>query len=535
VTGAILPGGRLPPFVPAEGRIDRRQLAALLRLLGAQMIRRGRDASSGMSGNPLLQTVYSMSFLGLMAAGGALRPAPLEVFLARVFTSALLVVALMITTDTDDVRMRRAEILFSKPVSGATHLAAIAGLLFVTASLVAGTFALFPLLAAVVWRGLPLVLVPLQLVMLVLGAFALVLGWVLMLRAGAHRFGADRVRMATQVSIVALIGLMAWSAMGATGMVTGPPALPGRVLDALPSTWLARFWTDDWSSLAANLRRMAVAALLGLSVVVFFRFGHRGGADAVFETTSSARPLRAPLLSRLLTWMGLQHGLRAVLPAPAAALAGCILTLGRREEAARLRGFVTTLLAIGVAAWGFWSEQALIPLAVLASVNVTIVLEGLAFTRQSASAAAAWAIAKSPLSPDHMVRGVLWAVLTRFGLIPLAMFTLLLFRHHAPALATILAVAGFLGARLILAAAMALRPAFPLDEPPTAPGALDQVVGWMVGTAGALGYVVAATLAELLGTAGLVMIAMGTATIGGLALVAQVLAARRLGRLEHTA
>lgn len=529
----VLPDRRLPPFVPDATRIDRRQLRALLRLLGTEMLRRGRDASSGMSGNPLLQTLFSMSFLGMMAAGGALQAESLDQLLARLFTSALVIVALMITADTDEVRMRRAEILFTKPVAGPTHLAAVAVLLFVTACLIAGPFALFPLLAAALFRGLPAWQVPLLLATLLAGAFAVVLAWVLLLRVGTRLIGADRVRMATQVSIVVLVVAVTWSAMGATGMIGAPPALPGRLLEALPSTWLARFWRDDWTSADALLRRLGVLGLMGLSAGVFVLYAHRAGADAVFETTSSARPLRPPWLARLLTRLGHARGLWFLLPAPAAALAGCVLTLGRREEAARLRGLVTTLLAVGVAAWGYWSETALLPLALLASVNVTIVLEGLAFARQSASTPAAWAIAKSPLLPRHLLRGVLWAVLARFGLLPLGLFALLLFRHHTPGLAALLATAGFLGSRLVLTAAMAFRPAYPLDEPPTAPGALDQIVGWSVGTAGALGYVIAATVADLLGLVGVVLIALGTVGIGVLSVVAQWIAARRLARLEY--
>jgi hypothetical protein len=532
VTGPLLPPGRPAPFVPPEGRVDRRQLGALLRLLTAQMIRRGTDGSSGMSGNPLVQTLFSMSFLGLLAAGGAFRPVDLDTFLARIFASALVIVALMITAEADDVRIRRAEILLAKPISGATHLASVAALLFLTAAIIAASYALLPLLAAT-WRlGLsPLLVVPL-LLMLVLGAFGLVLVWVLVLRAGVQRFGADRIRMATQVSIVALIGLVTWSTLAAVTQASGPPALSSAVLDALPSTWLARFWTDDWSA-AANLRRAAVMGLIAVGALVFVRFGQRASADSVFETSSRGRLTRAPLLARLLTRIGLVPGLRILLPAPAAALSGCIVTLGGREEASRLRGFVTLLLALGFATWGFWSDAGLMPVAILASVVVSVTLEGLAVARQSASAPAAWALAKSPMRSRHLVRAVQWAVLARFVLIPLGLFAALLFRRHTFGLAVVLTLAALLTARLIVAAALAFRPSFPLDEPPVVTGPLGQVVAWGAGTAGAVAYVVAATIAEMLGMLGTALVVVGTIGIGVLSIVAQAVAAQRCGRLEH--
>ena len=530
---AILPPAGGARFVPQEGRIDRRQLRALLRLLTAQMTRRGTDASSGLKGHPLLQVLYSMTFLGLLAAGGAFRPTTLDAFLARTFASALVIVALMITAESDDVRMRRAEILLTKPVTGATHLAAVAAMLLLTAALIVSSFALLPLLAAV-WRlGLSPLLVPLLLLTLVAGAFGLVLVWVLVLRTGVRLLGADRIRMATQVAIVLLIGLVTWSSLsGLAGATSGPPTLPATLMQALPSTWLARFWTDGWSA-DANLRRAGVVGLLGLCVAVFLRLGQRASADSIFETTTRVRSTRALRLARALLALGRVPGLRLLLPPPVAALAGCILTLGRREEASRLRGFVTTLLAIGVGAWGLLGDGGLMPMAILSSVVISVALEGLAVTRQSASAPAAWAIAKSPLPSRHLVRGILWAVLARFVMIPLSLFTVLLFRQHGWLLASTLALAGLFATRLVVLGALAIRPSFPLDEAPIVTGVLGQLVAWAVGTAGAVAYAVVTALVTMLGTVGTVIAAIGMLGLAVASVAAQWVAARRLGQLEH--
>jgi hypothetical protein len=533
VTHPVLPEPLPGRFVPVDGRVDRGQLAALVRLQLGQLVRRGTDRSSGASGHPLRQILFSMTFLGLLAAGGAFREVPQDVFLARLFGSALVIVALMVTAESDDARIQRMEILLPKPIAGATHVASIAVQLMVTSALVVVPYAL-PSLGAACWRlGLSPAFLPLLLATLLAGAFALVLVWVLVIRAGVQRLGADRVRMATQVGIVGFMILLAWSGLTATsGSSFGPPALPARLLLALPSTWLARFWLDGWDA-AANLRRAGVLGGIALCVGTFLFFVRRASVDALFETTSRVRRTRTPLLARVLVWLGGLPGLRLLLPAPAAALAGCILTLGRREEASRLRGFVTTLLAAAMAVWGVLGDGGLVPIAVLASFLVSIGLEGLAVTRQSAHAGAGWIVAKAPIRAGHVVRGIQWAVMTRFVLLPLAFFGVLVFRRHSWHLAALFVLAGLSVARLVVATAFAFRPSYPLGEPPAVAGAIAQVGGWALGTAGAVAYVVAALLADALGVLGTVLVGLAAAGAFGLSIAAQAIAAHRLGRLEQ--
>lgn len=522
----------VPRFVPQDGRIHRGQLAALLRLQLGQMLRRGTDASSGTSGDPLRQILFSMTFLGLLSAGGAFSGAALDLFLARVFGSALVIVALMVSAESDDARIRRMEVLLPKPISGATHLASAAAQLLLMSALIVVPYAL-PSLAAAAWRlGLsPLLVVP-MLATLLAGAFCVVLVWVLVVRAGVERFGADRIRMATQSCVVAVMAVLAWSGLSAaTGSRIAPPALPERLLRALPSTWLAAFWTDPWDA-PANLRRALVLALMALSVAAFLLFARRASVDVLFDTTSRVRRTRVPLVARLLSAVGDTPGLRLVLPAPAAALAGCILTLGRREEAARLRGFVTTLLAIGMAAWGLLGDDGPLPAAVLGSFVVSIALEGLTVTRQSADGTAAWLFAKAPLRPAHVVRAVQWAVTVRFVAVPLALFTVLAFHRHPWYLAALFAAGGLAGARLVVSAAMAARPGYPLGEAPMVTGIVGQLAGWVLGLGGAVAYAVAATVADLLDWFGALLVACGVAVTCALSIAARLLAAHRLSRVE---
>jgi hypothetical protein len=318
--------------------------------------------------------------------------------------------------------------------------------------------------------------------------------------------------------------------MGPTG---GPPGHNRAGLDALPSTGLAHFGTEDLTR-DANLRRAGVVLLLGLAAALFVRFGQRASADAIFETTTRSRTTRAPLTARAILALGRVPGLRVLLPRPVAALSACILTLGRREEASRLRGFVSALLGIGVAAWGYLGGGGLMPVAILTSVLITAALEGLTVARQSASTPAAWLLAKSPIAPRHLVRGILWAVLARFVLLPLALLAALLSRQHGVVLAGLLAIAGLLTARIVVLAGLAIRPSFPLDEPPAVTGVLGTFVAWIVGTMGAAGYAIVSTLVTLVGElAGTLVALVGMLGLAVVAGVLQWLAARRVGALEY--
>ena len=383
---------------------------------------------------------------------------PLDLYLARVFGSALVIVALMVTAESDDARIRRMEILLPKPIAGATHVASVAAQLLLLSALVVIPYALPSLVAASFRLGLSPALVPLLLVTLVAGAFTLVLVWVLVVRAGVQHLGADRIRMATQASVVGVMILLAWSGLSATsGDAFGPPALPARVLRALPSTWLAGFWTDGWDA-AANLRRAAVVGLMAGASAGFLLFVRRASVDALFETHLARAPYADAAARAAAGRDGEGARLRLLLPPPAGALAGAILTLGRREEASRLRGFATTLLAVAMAVWGLLADDGLMPIAVLASFMVSIGLEGLSVVRQSADAGAAWVVAQAPLRARHVVRAVQWAVVTRFVLLPLALFGVLAFRRHPWYLAALLVAGSLAVARLVVASALAIRP-----------------------------------------------------------------------------
>jgi hypothetical protein len=274
---------------------------------------------------------------------------------------------------------------------------------------------------------------------------------------------------------------------------------------------------------------------MACSVAGFLLFVRRASVDALFETTSRVRRTREPLLARLLVAIGGVPVLRLLLPRPAGALAGAVLTLGRREEASRLRGFATTLLAAAMFVWGLWADDGMMPVAVLASFTVSIALEGLAVVRQSADAGAGWVVAKAPLSARHVVRAVQWAVLTRFTLLPQALFGVLAFRRHPWHVALLLVAGSLAAARLVVASALAVRPSIPLGEPPRVSGFVSQMTGWALGIAGAVAYVMAAMLTDLLGAIGAAVVALGVIATFVASFTVQLGAAHRLARLEHAA
>ena len=533
----LLPEPLAERFVPVEGRVDRRQLGALLRLQLVQTLRRGTDASSGMSGHPLRQILFSMTFLGLLSTGGAFRDVPLDLFLARVFGSALVIVALMVTAESDDARIRRMEILLPKPVAGATHVASVATQLLLMSTLVVVPYALPSLAAASWWLGLSPALVPLLLATLVAGAFTLVLVWVLVVRAGVQRLGADRIRMATQAAVVGVMIL--FGLVGPVGRFrrrrlrsagaarAGPARAPVDLARDVLDRRMARCGQP-----AAGGRR-GPHGLRGRGVPALRAAGVRGRAVRDdLARAPYARAARRPAARR--------DGPGARPPAVAAAARGrarrrASSTLGRAGGGVAPAGVRATLLAVGHGGLGplcrrpadadrgarvvHGLDRARGPLGGAAERGRSCRLGG------GAGAAAA----------RHVVRAVQWAVLGRFVLLPQALFGVLAFRQHPWYLAVLLVAGSFAAARLVVASALAIRPSIPLGEPPVVAGFVAQVTGWALGIAGAVAYVMAATLASLLGVIGLALVAMGVLAAFAASVAVQMVAAHRVGRLELAA
>jgi hypothetical protein len=87
----------------------------------------------------------------------------------------------------------------------------------------------------------------------------------------------------------------------------------------------------------------------------------------------------------------------------------------------------------------------------------------------------------------------------------------------------------------VVASALAFRPSIPLGEPPAVSGFVAQLAGWALGIVGAVAYVMAATLADLLGALGAVLVAMGVLATLAASVALQSAAVYRLRRLAQAA
>ncbi len=316
--GALLPAPAARGVTaPAATRVEPGQVAALARLTLGQALRRGVDMSSGASGRPLLQLVVSLGLVGLMVAASVTRSPDADAFLARLFFGAFLLVGTALVPDTPEVRDRHVEILFSKPVSVPTHLAARALTLGVLAACVVLPFGLPGLLAAA-WRfGLPLWRPAADLALLLAGAITLALLWLLVLVRLALRLGFGRVRRAAQSALMlTVLAISLHAALTLAGLELLPDVALRDTLHALPSTWFARF-----ASVATPLERVGVLLLLVAAPLLYAWSGSRVGDDALEREPPAEDLVAAPLSARVVTAL-LGRGLSSV----SAGLAVALLT-----------------------------------------------------------------------------------------------------------------------------------------------------------------------------------------------------------------
>lgn len=518
------------------GAIDRRQLVALLGLTLRQLLRPGVDRSSGSKGHPLRQIVFSMGLLGLLFTGNVGRLPDLASYLALLFAVAFVFVALAISPETHEVRQRNIEILSSKPIAPATLVAGRAVILLVIAGLISGCFGLAPLLAAW-WRlACPLPLVAAEYAMLILGAFTAAMAWLYALLAALRFVSPERLRFVTQSLLV--LAILAVTAMS-TGLYSPAglvrPALAATLIELLPSTWFARFWMADLG-FEANAQRAGVL-LLGAATIA----AARGGFERFYPRLTEAavaepgRPVVRPLTVRLLEAVSRLPLLGGwLLPRASTAVASAILTLTVREEVSRLRVLVPQVVAALFFILGLRTEQATLPLSMLAYFGLASVIDGLDVVRQSPSAPASWIFFKTPIEARQVRRGIRVAIMLRFLALPLLLLTVLLLKSHPPLLAALLATAYLFVGRFVIAGGIVARPAFPLSQDQRAAQSfLGLVLGFVLSVAGSVAYLVAVFLVTTLGWVGLAIAAVAVAGLAAATLACELWASERLARAEY--
>jgi hypothetical protein len=525
---------------PDERRVDRDQLRVLVRLALKQGLGRGTDASTGAKGYPLLQILFSMTFLGIVLSFNAGRVSDVESFLVLIFAVVFVITVLAINPDTQEVQERRLEILASKPVAPPTFLSARALVLLALASLLAGCLGLAPTVTALVFFPGARLRTAASYPTLVVGSFAVAVVWLSLVMIAVRWISIERVRKTSQLLLLAaIVGVnvlsLGWIPFGGpAGSRFSVAAWPATAW--LPSSWFALFWMDDGSP-AAWLRRAAVAALLGLAGLVasgrIFSSYYANFAEQ--SVAPAARPSRA-LLTRLLDGFARVPGLRRLLPAPVHAVAAAVLTVTRREDVSRTKTLVPQVMAVGAFALSLWggAPLAAVSMTMLTYLGFSSVLDGLQVTRQSSHPAAGWIFWGTPLAPRHVVRGLTTALTLRFLFLPAALLAVLFFRRHPPALAAFLSLAYVLTARLVIPLGLVVWPAKPLSHEQRATQSLG---GFVVGFVLAISFAVAQAMVELLAPMfGVVAFVLGVFGLFVLAMASWGLAwsaAERLARLEY--
>ncbi len=516
----------------AGRRLDRRQLAALLRLTLGQALRAGRDTSTGTRSRPMLQVVLAMGFFGLVFTGNAGRSVDLASYLVLLFLCAAVLVTFAILPETQEARQRTADVLGCRPVPPEAYLVARAVNLGVIGGLIGGCFGLVALAGGAVRFGVTPALFALLLLSLLVQSLVLSTFWLTLLLFVLQRVSVARFRRVVQTSYLGIllgVGLASSGLLGQHRFALS--AYPW--LGWLPSTWFARLFLPgaEWPLVAG---RVSALGLVGLAIAasVSRRLARRQAElqQSICEGTGSG--VRRSATVWLLQRAGAVPPGRWLLPPPVLALVLAIVRSSEREEVSRLRSLGLLVLAFVFFGTGLLMGGP-VPLALLSYALFANTLEALDVARQSSDAAASWLLCKAPLRGAQLLRALEAAVLLRASAVPLALLTVLLFlRLHAVPAAG-LALCAALAAPATLALAVVVAPAPPLSREQRSTQSFLGLAIALVLNVGAT--VAGAVLMLLFDSLPAVAIVLGLLLLAALAVAAFAFhywAARRLDGLE---
>jgi hypothetical protein len=525
---------------PAPSRIDRQQLAALLAQSLRETLRPGVDAHTGLRGSPLKQLAFSMTLMGIVFATNLPRLADLRSFLVLLFAMTMGTVLLGVAPESHEARLKRLEILYSKPISTRTFLAVRVLVLVVLAGLIASFLALPPLLAAGLRFGRWGLLAG-QYGLLVVGSFALVVLWLAVFQRLAARVSLGRLRRITQtvlaVMLLAVVGLT-FSTLPAR--VLGQPLPPPISLETsswvrlLPSTWFVDVLMGGGGPAALG-ERFAALALLALALTLLWVLD--------VDLVASAERLMAPPTQRITRPPAVRiYELLGRLPlvgerlagGPVGALTVLLLTVTQRDEVTRMKSLGPRLLQVVMFVLAWRARQPALFLAMLAYVGLVGLIEGLRTLRQSSEAAATWLLHVAPLDGGQLMRAVRRGALLRLFLFPSLLLAAVALRVHPAHEAAVLWLGYFALASLLIAASVLVTPRIPLSgEPSASPGVAGFAAATTLGLAGLVAYGLFIAVVTMLGWIGAVVGAMAAASLLVVAHVVGHFAGRRLGALEH--
>jgi len=463
VSSAAAPlGAAGRPPVAREGELDRGQLAAVLGLSLAQMLRPGRDSVTGARVSPLRQVGLAMGLLGLAFCVNAWRLPPGD-FLALLFAVAVLFVMLAIAPDTPEVRQQVVEVLSSRPVSERTLAAATGVRLLILSALIAGVFGLPPHLALVYRGGLPAGAALASLLALILAGTLSALLWLVAMLVLLRWISARRFRGLSQIAMLTLVLVVMALSLGLpTGSLLESEALR-TAARWVPSTWFARLAWAPGPGSALPERLGALGLTLGVALVAW-RGGFEGG-QVVLRDDALVVAQKSGGRSAGVRLVEAAAGIPALgrwLTPPVASVAALVLAVSSREEVSRIKVFVPRALALLTLGAGLVMQERLMPLVMIGFLAFSAVFEGVEVLRQCGDVGASWVLWKAPLRRGELRRGLWLALLLRYLSLPLLVAAALLGLelHPAPALALLAALLA--GLRLGFAMGLWLRPGLPL-------------------------------------------------------------------------
>jgi len=507
---------------PREGRLNRRQFGAITGQLLRETFRPGVDASTGVRYRPLRTLTLSMTVLGLFFAIGTLRFVDFPSALIGVFISVFALTALAVVPETHDVRQQRTEILYSKPVSRLTHLAAFATVQLGTTVLLVVCLTT-PALLVTSFRFEPPWHVSVSAIgAAIVGCYATILLSVAIVMAAASRYGIARIRKLTQTLLaLAMLGLCGVSLLSAgTGMVTAGAYLDLATiaeLRLLPPVWFADAVTGGGSP----WERLAALLFVALAGGAMWRLTQGPYAEAMAEAVLAGdqERVKSAFTVRALRRLRRTRIGARLLPGQTFAVVGVMLSVSEREEVSRMRNFIPRAFELVFFVSGLIGPlEGVLWIGLLASFGLTNLLQGMESLKQSKSASATWLFHVTPVEPIVLLRALHRGALTQHFALPWAMTTIALALTYGPIEATALAVLYLALGQLALASLSLARPGFPLGaEQRAGPGAIATTVVMAVGMLGGVGFVVVVMATQLLGTIAAIAVAAMALVLFGVA------------------
>jgi hypothetical protein len=433
----------------------RARIAALLRVLLAEGLRRGRSAE-GTEVRPLRQVLFASSLLGVFCALPLRHETP-AYWLQALSLYAALYTALAVVPDPQDAFERRRDILGPLPIRPLE--AALARLVFL--ALVVSLLIVPLTLPSLVWLLVRGALAPWQVVGagagIVAVSFTVTGAWLFVAFAIGRRLGIDRLRRVASLLMSLLIAVS--SLVGSAELWIDRPWDPGAgaaLLAAAPTSW---YLAPALAPAAAGAPAAAALALLLLAALL----AARTDPTRAYAAGAAARPQRDGWVSRGVARLDASRPAdadRRRLP--------LVLFLSRawgRDAftAMRVRAFGASALVLLVVSWFWQTESVALPVTV-ACLGFMALADGALDLAMSSDSDAVWLLDVAPVASELLLAAARATVLAARGLLPALVLAVATALEHGPTTGLGIGVA-FLGVGYLLVSAVQLvRPRRPFAQ-----------------------------------------------------------------------